>query len=151
MSCSETRRLIDAYLDSELDLRGALELEAHIARCPGCGAEEHGLRELQASVRANLIRYALPPQLEARLHEALGAEEPAASAVSEETRPVAAMAVRPMRRPWKWAALAPAAAAALLVVAAVLSVAFAIASLRQWARAVREPAPRLPRAPLAFA
>jgi len=118
MSCSETRRLIDAYVDSELDLRGALELETHIARCPGCGAEERGLRELQASVRTNLIRYALPPQLEARLHEALGAEEAAASAVSEEKRPVAVMAVRPMRRSWKWAALAPAAAAALLVVAA---------------------------------
>jgi len=29
MICHETRRLLDAYVDNELDLRGALELEEH--------------------------------------------------------------------------------------------------------------------------
>jgi len=32
MNCSETKRLIDAYVDNELDLRGALEVEGHVAR-----------------------------------------------------------------------------------------------------------------------
>jgi len=31
MNCSETKRLIDAYVDNELDLRGALEIEEHVA------------------------------------------------------------------------------------------------------------------------
>ena len=71
MNCSETKRLIDAYVDNELDLRGALEIEEHVARCPGCGAEEQALRELQASARANLIRYAPSPQFEARLRDVI--------------------------------------------------------------------------------
>jgi len=54
MICHETRRLLDAYVDNELDLRGALELEEHLAHCPGCNADEKGLRELQASARASL-------------------------------------------------------------------------------------------------
>lgn len=117
MNCSETKRMIDAYLDNELDLRGALEIEEHVARCPGCGAEERGLRELQVSVRANLIRYAPSPELEARLCDALQAEEAPVSAAVEPS-PTPPRAAR-HRRAWKWAALAPfAAAAALLVVAA---------------------------------
>ena len=118
MSCSETRRLLDLYVDNELDLRGALEIEEHLDRCPGCGAEERGLRELQASVRANLIRCAPSPELEARLHQALCAEEPPASAAAAEKRPAPGPAVRPMRSAWKWAALATAAAAAALLVMA---------------------------------
>ena len=113
MNCAETKRLIDAYVDNELDLRGAIEVEEHVARCPGCSAEERALRELQASARANLIRYAPSPEFEARLSEAVHAEvkepAPAVEAPPRVARP---------RRAWKWAALAPvAAAAALLIVA----------------------------------
>ena len=75
MICSETQRLLDAYVDSELDLRGALEIEEHLARCPACGAEEKSLRELQESARTNLTRYPMPPGFEARLRAALRAEE----------------------------------------------------------------------------
>jgi len=74
MNCSETKRLIDAYVDNELDLRGALEIEEHVARCPGCGEEERAVRELQVSARANLMRYAPSPEFEARLRDALHAE-----------------------------------------------------------------------------
>jgi len=118
MNCSETKQLIDAYVDNELDLRGALEIEEHVARCPGCGAEEQALRELQASARANLIRYAPSPQFEARLRDALHAEGPPVPMGSVEPSPAPPRAARHRRRAWKWAALAPfAAAAALLVVA----------------------------------
>ena len=118
MNCSDTKRLIDAYLDNELDLRGALEIEEHVARCPGCGEEERALRELQASARANLIRYAPSPEFEARLREALHVEEPPVPVESVESSPKPPRAARHLRRAWKWAALAPfAAAAALLVVA----------------------------------
>jgi len=118
MNCSETKRLIDAYVDNELDLRGALEIEGHVARCPGCGAEERALRELQASARANLIRYAPSPEFEARLRDALHAEGHPVPVQSVEPSLAPPRVARHRRHAWKWAALAPfAAAAALLVVA----------------------------------
>jgi anti-sigma factor RsiW len=118
MNCSETKRLIDAYVDNELDLRGALEIEEHVARCPGCGEEERALRELQTSAHANLIRYAPSPEFEARLRDALHTEGLPVPVGSVEPSPAPLRAARHRRRAWKWAALAPfAAAAALLVVA----------------------------------
>ncbi len=71
MICAEAKQLFDGYLDNELDLRSALDVEQHLARCPACGAEQSGLREQQAFVRANLTRFAPPPKLEARLRAAL--------------------------------------------------------------------------------
>jgi anti-sigma factor RsiW len=119
MNCAETKRLIDAYVDNELDLRGALEVEGHVARCPGCGADERALRELQASAHANLIRHAPSPEFEARLRDALHAEESPVPVGSVEPSSAPPRAARHRRRAWRWAALAPfAAAAALLVVAA---------------------------------
>jgi len=118
MNCSETKRLIDAYVDNEVDLRGALEIEEHVARCPGCGEEERALRELQVSARVNLIRYAPSPDFEGRLRQALHAEGHPAPVGSVEPSPAPARAARHRRRGWKWAAFAPfAAAAALLVMA----------------------------------
>jgi anti-sigma factor RsiW len=116
MICSETQRLLDAYVDSELDLRGALEIEEHLARCPACGAEEKSLRELQESARTNLTRYPMPPGFEARLRAALRAEEDLLPTAAPSAAPTRA-APRP-RRAWRWAALAPAAAAAALLVVA---------------------------------
>jgi anti-sigma factor RsiW len=113
--CSETQRLLDAYVDNELDLRGALEMEEHLARCPVCVAEERGLRDIQETARAHLTWYPMPTELEARLFAFLRAEEPAASAAPETA---SAAAPRPARRAWKWAALGPAAAAAALLMVA---------------------------------
>lgn len=120
MICSETERLLDAYVDNELDLRGALEVEEHLARCTACGAEERSLRELHISARTNLTRYPMPPGLDARLRAVLRAEGAPAPAASTSAPP--ARVTRPTRRAWRWATLAPAAAAAaaaaLLIVAA---------------------------------
>jgi anti-sigma factor RsiW len=117
--CSGTQRLLDAHVDNELDLTTALEVEEHLARCPVCTAEERGLRDLQETARAHLTRYPMPAELEARLFAVLRAEEPAASAAAEGVSAAAQRPTRPARRAWKWAALAPAAAtAALLMMAA---------------------------------
>ena len=109
MNCAETKRLVDAYVDNELDLRSALDLEEHIAGCAGCEADAANLRELQGSVRANLTRYSPSADFEARLRKAVQASPAAAP-------PPPAQVIRPKR--WSWATLAPlAAAAAVLVVA----------------------------------
>ena len=116
MNCAETKRCLDAWLDNELDLRGALELEEHVALCPSCAAEVVAARELQAAARANLTLHALAPRFEERLRAALREGLPAAElGPAEVARPPAA---RPPRRWRQWAALAPvAAAAAILAVA----------------------------------
>jgi anti-sigma factor RsiW len=107
MICADTTRLLDAYVDNELDVRGVLEIEEHLARCASCAGEERGLRELQASVRTNLTRHPLPKEVEERLRAALRQASPA-----EEKRPV--------RRPRRWAwGLAPAAAAAVVALVAI--------------------------------
>jgi anti-sigma factor RsiW len=115
MICHDTQRLLDAYVDNELDLRGALEVEEHLARCPACGAEEKSLRDLQETARANLTRYPMPPELEARLRAVLRAGEPAAPAASGRAA-APTPAARRLRRAWRWAVLAPAAAAAALLI-----------------------------------
>ncbi len=103
MTCGETARLLDAYVDNELDVRGVLEMEEHLARCPQCAREERGLRELQASVHANLTRHPLPAEVETRLRAAIRAEAP-----PETSR-------RWSARRWAWAAVPAAAAVAVLM------------------------------------
>ena len=103
MTCAETQRLLDGYLDDELDLRSALEVEEHLAGCAQCGAEERGLRELRELARKSFTRHALPRALEQKLRDRFDAATPP----------------RPARR-WKKRAmsLVPAAAAAVLLVMA---------------------------------
>jgi anti-sigma factor RsiW len=84
---------------------------------PASTAAAAALRGLQETARANLTRHPMPPGLEERLRAALHAEDAPAPAASTTSAPPAP-AARPPRRAWRWAALAPvAAAAALLIVA----------------------------------
>ena len=117
MTCAGTVRLLDASVDNELDLRCALELEEHLAGCPACSAEEHGLRELQSSARAGLFRHATPPSLEERLREALQLEAPATPAgIATVSASLPALAERRLRTSWRWAAASSVAVAALVLV-----------------------------------
>ena len=106
MTCAETQRLLDAWLDDELDLRSALEVEEHLAGCLQCASEERGLRELRDFARANATRHALPGALEQKLRDGFKAATPGSP--------------RPARR-WRQVATAllPAAAAAVLLAVAV--------------------------------
>lgn len=119
MSCAETRQLLDAWVDNELDLRGALEVEAHLGRCAECAAQERSLRELQDFARANLTRHPMPAGLEARLHAALRSEAGAAAPKAGVAAPKAGAAAPKARVPrsTRWAA--PLLAASVAVVATV--------------------------------
>ncbi|HEY5676388.1 MAG TPA: zf-HC2 domain-containing protein [Myxococcales bacterium] len=79
MTCADTRRLLDAWVDNELDLRGALDVEEHLGRCGDCAMQERSLRELQGFARANLTRHEMPAGLEARLRAAVRSEASAAA------------------------------------------------------------------------
>ena len=83
MSCRETLRLLDAYADGELDVPGALQLEAHLDGCPSCKAALGRLSALRTALRGPLAPEAAPEALRLRLQ--------------------ARFAPRPSARPsWRW-------------------------------------------------
>ena len=73
-ACPDKELLLHALIDHELDAGHALEIEAHAAACPGCGAELAGLRELKHVLAASPLAYPAPPGLRPRLEAALAKE-----------------------------------------------------------------------------
>ncbi len=51
MNCDSARRLIDAYMDSELDSRSAMEVEGHLADCKPCQRLLEGRRDLRRAIK----------------------------------------------------------------------------------------------------
>ncbi|TMB35020.1 MAG: anti-sigma factor [Deltaproteobacteria bacterium] len=103
MTCNEASRLIGPFVDDELDVRSAVDVEGHLARCAACAQEKSEITALRDTVRERLPRFDPPDGLEDRLFRA--------------TRVVAL----PKRRiPWRGAALVAAAACATLVAASTL-------------------------------
>ena len=50
MTCAEAEPLLHACLDGELDLRGSLGVEEHLASCDGCSAAYRKLEMLRAEI-----------------------------------------------------------------------------------------------------
>jgi anti-sigma factor RsiW len=75
MSCTGSggrRELqITAYLDSELDLTSALELEEHLARCPDCARSLAAQRALGQAIAAADLRFRPAPEQVERLRQRL--------------------------------------------------------------------------------
>jgi anti-sigma factor RsiW len=96
MTCAEASRLIGPWVDDELDVRSAVEIESHVARCPECGRERNELLALRETARERLPRYELAPQLEDRLlrraREAAAPQRPRARRGMREAGMMAAAA-----------------------------------------------------------
>jgi uncharacterized protein len=103
MSCREHLRLLDAYVDGELDLARSLALEEHVALCARCGAALARQRALRDALRQHVELELLPSQLHERLRARFG--EPAA---------------RKARAGWRWGLAWAAPGFAALVFAAWL-------------------------------
>jgi uncharacterized protein len=101
VSCLEYRQRLDAYVDGELDLPGALALEAHTEACARCRAALAKQRALRAAMRRHVQPEPAPASLRARVQDRFGAR-------GSDPRPA-----------WRWAGLAAAAPgiAALALVA----------------------------------
>jgi anti-sigma factor RsiW len=65
---------LDAYLDGELAMPDAGELEAHLRGCAECSRVEQGRRRLSAALQAQLPRYQVPDTLRARVRTAVRGE-----------------------------------------------------------------------------
>jgi anti-sigma factor RsiW len=71
VNCAETRELLHAYLDGELDLVPHLALEQHLQGCPDCAAELQELQTLQTTLRDASLSYRAPARLAERVRASL--------------------------------------------------------------------------------
>jgi anti-sigma factor RsiW len=67
MRHEEALRLVDAYVDSELDLVSSLAFDEHIVACAQCAATLRGRMELVKSVRRAGLSYRAPELLRRRI------------------------------------------------------------------------------------
>ena len=70
-ACPDKELLLHALADGELDAGHVLEVEAHVAACPGCAAELAAIGQVKATLAASAPGHAAPPGLAARIDAAL--------------------------------------------------------------------------------
>ena len=93
MNCEEAGRLLDTYLDSELEINSRFELEQHLNRCPSCSCLEQEEQEFRFFFRASAPTYKAPPQLRTKV---------LATARREKAKLTFAL----LHQPWAYAAAA---------------------------------------------
>ena len=107
MDCNEAARLLEPYLDGELDRDAVRALEAHVDGCAECQIALARLGRVRHAVRAEAPRYAAPASLRERIRR------------ENATRP----SVQRARRAPSWMRLAAACFGAFVAGAAVMHVA----------------------------
>lgn len=104
MDCKETRRLLDADVDGELDLVRHLDVEAHLRGCATCAEFAAGARTRRAALQA-LPRFTAPPRLAQKIQTLLRPEIPKTSVAPPKQ----------IASDWPWGAMAAAVALALVL------------------------------------
>ena len=115
MQCNDSRLLIHAYLDNELDAGDSVRLTRHLADCPACSRELERQSQLKELLQRKKPQHALRDALRARVLAALpliASETISARPVSQPPIPPLLAHRRPMRR---WDALTTALAASVLL------------------------------------
>lgn len=112
MTCDQAHQLLHAYLDDELDLATALQIEAHLPDCPRCRRELEAARAVGRAVAQPAIYYPASAELRERLERAIQSRMGESSAPPHE-RFLKAWWRRPM-------AFSGLAAAMLLIVCSVM-------------------------------
>jgi anti-sigma factor RsiW len=74
MTCNEARQLLHAYIDDELDIATALQIEAHLPDCPTCGKELEAARVAGRAVAQPAVYYPASSELRDRLKRAIRSE-----------------------------------------------------------------------------
>ena len=74
MSCDEAGRLLEAYIDGELELTRQLDLEVHLAACATCKNAAESAIDFGSTIRMNMPIYKAPPKLKASIRAALRKE-----------------------------------------------------------------------------
>jgi anti-sigma factor RsiW len=67
MTCREAEPLLNAHLDSELDMAGSASIDQHLSECRTCAAQYAALHDLHEEIAAAELAYAPAPALEQKL------------------------------------------------------------------------------------
>lgn len=71
MTCEHVQKLLDAYVDGELDLVHNLEIEQHLQDCVACQTTYQNHLVLKKTLKAKEFYYEVPAGLQKRLHTSL--------------------------------------------------------------------------------
>lgn len=63
MDCTETQRLLHAYLDAELDMADTLEIEQHLQKCTACSQTYNNYQELRTAIKTSSLYFQAPEKL----------------------------------------------------------------------------------------
>jgi anti-sigma factor RsiW len=114
VNCVQTRNLLHAYLDGELDLVRHLETEHHLAECKACSEEHDRLRALSTALKSDRLYFRAPPDLPNRVLASL----------SRTPAPDPAPSREPI--PWRFGLLTALAASVLLVLGGLAFLAWSL-------------------------
>ena len=98
MDCRASQRLLDAYVDRELDTAESASVERHIDTCDHCAASQRHIARLGVAARS--LRHTMPASLEASIRSSLRAQV-------RQSAPAASQRPNPFRF-WRTAATAAA-------------------------------------------
>ncbi len=76
-TCGDTRPLLGAYVDAELDPDTAAKVAGHLANCPECSSEYESMLDTMARLRGGLRGFAAPDVLRERVRAELRRTTPA--------------------------------------------------------------------------
>jgi anti-sigma factor (TIGR02949 family) len=71
MTCDQARQLLHAYLDGELDLPAALQLEQHLVDCPACTRELEAAQAASSAVSQTAVYHRAPMELRDRVKQSM--------------------------------------------------------------------------------
>jgi len=116
MGCKLGRNLLHAYLDGELSLERALDVEEHLAICQSCSSEESYGRGVRAAIQRSNLFYQMPESLEEKVFILAAGER---------------LSKRPSRyHHWIWALAGAGVTAILLVIFFTMSQPVAVSSVQ---------------------
>src|SRR3989440_2538346 len=75
MTCQQYQELITLEFDGELDARGTLEVERHLAACEPCAQVQQNLTALRSVIQDVPLYQKAPASLRERVTESLGFED----------------------------------------------------------------------------
>jgi len=73
--CEKTRKYLDAYVSNELLVETNYDIVRHLGDCPSCAAEAESRTRLRNRLKAAVNAQAVPPELQARIRQRIGASE----------------------------------------------------------------------------
>jgi anti-sigma factor RsiW len=78
MNCDDARKLLNPYVDGEMDSAGSLSVESHIQQCASCLSELERLRALSSVIENGALRFNAPSHLKRNVLAAIRAANPGA-------------------------------------------------------------------------